>query len=130
MIPGLNSKIRHAGVEYQVQTEDLGRQNRSVLTVVFHAGAVVAREKVNYLEVLGEGASEGQIKSLMEQQHQRVIRTLLKGQPAEAIVSHPKEERLADWAASLPDIARPQADKSLDQLILEYLQNRGASKPR
>jgi hypothetical protein len=130
MIPGLNSKIRHAGVEYQVQTEDLGRQNRSVLTVVFHAGAVVAREKVNYLEVLGEGASEGQIKSLMEQQHQRVIRTLLKGQPAEAVVSHPKEERLADWAASLPDIARPQADKSLDQLILEYLQNRGASKPR
>jgi hypothetical protein len=130
MIPGLNSKIRHAGVEYQVQTEDLGRQNRCVLTLVFHAGAVVAREKVNYLEVLGEGASEGQIKSLMEQQHQRVIRTLLKGQPAEAVVSHPKEERLADWAASLPDIALPQADKSLDQLILEYLQRRDASKSR
>jgi hypothetical protein len=130
MIPGLNSKIRHAGVEYQVQTEDLGRQNRCVLTLVFHAGAVVAREKVNYLEVLGEGASEGQIKSLMDQQHQRVIRTLLKSQPAEAVASHPKEEHLADLAASLPDVARPQADKSLDQLILEYLQNRGASKPR
>ena len=130
MISGLNSNIRHAGIEYHVQTEDLGRQDRSVLTLVFRAGAIVAREKVNYLQALGETASEAQIKSFMEQQHQRVIRTFLESQPPQAAAPQPKVERAAEWASSLPDVARPASDKSLDQLILEYLQNRGPAKPR
>ncbi len=130
MIPGLNCNVRHAGVEYHVQTEDLGQQNPFVLTLVFRAGAVIDREKVNYLEVLGDGASERQIKNLMDQQHHRVIRRLLDDQLPLIAASQPMEESLVDWASSLPDVSLPPADKTIDQLILEYLQSRSAGKPR
>ncbi len=130
MIPGLNTNIRRAGVEYHVQTEDLGRQNPFVLTLVFRAGAIVAREKVNYLEALGEGASETQVKALMHQQHRRVIRSLQEGRLLDAPPSQPVEKSPAEWPASLPDVALPPADKSLDQLILEYLRRRANAKAR
>ncbi len=115
MIPGLNTNIIYAGDEYHVQTEDLGRQNPYVLTLVFRAGAVVAREKVNYQEIQHDAAPEVQIKRLMDQQHQRIIRIIQTGQ--------------------LPPFAPLKAsffpgDKSLDQLIDEYLRRRRVTKPR
>jgi hypothetical protein len=128
MIPGLNSKIRHAGVEYQVQTEDLGRQNRCVLTLVFHAGAVVARQKVNHLEALGEGATEAQIKRFMEEQHHRIIQSLLASQIQGDAVARALEEPPLGTTL-LPPPASPAADDNLDQLIDEYVRNRKATQP-
>jgi hypothetical protein len=130
MIPGLNTNIRHAGVEYHVQTEDLGRQNPFVLTLVFRAGAIVAREKANYREALGEAASETQIKALMHQQHYRIIRSLQEGRLLDALPLQAAEKSPAEWPSSLPTVGLPPADKSLDQLILEYLRRRANAKAR
>ncbi|HXZ43196.1 MAG TPA: hypothetical protein VEH53_00090 [archaeon] len=115
MIPGLNTNISYGGDEYHVQTEDLGRQNPYVLTLVFRAGAIVAREKVNYQEIQGDSAPEVQIKRLMDQQHHRIIRIIQAGQ----------------FQAPAPlKPSFPSADKSLDHLIDEYLRRRHATKPR
>jgi hypothetical protein len=130
MIPGLNTNIRQAGVEYHVQTEDLGRQNPFVLTLVFRAGAIVAREKANYREALGEAASETQIKALMHQQHYRIIRSLQEGRLLDALPLQAAEKSPAEWPSSLPTVGLPPADKSLDQLILEYLRRRANAKAR
>lgn len=115
MIPGLNTNITYAGGEYHVQTEDLGRQNPYVLTLVFRAGAIIAREKVNYQEFLGDAVPEVQIKRLMDQQHQRIIKIIQGGQLR---------------ASAPPKPSFPPADKSLDQLIDEYLRSRHPTKPR
>jgi hypothetical protein len=115
MILGLNTKITYGGDEYHVQTEDLGRQNPYVLTLVFRAGAIVAREKVNYEEIQGDAAPEVQIKRLMDQQHQRIIRSIQAGQ-------------FHGPAPLKPSF--PPADKSLDHLIDEYLRRRHVTKPR
>jgi hypothetical protein len=115
MIPGLNTNIIYAGDEYHVQTEDLGRQNPYVLTLVFRAGAIIAREKVNYQEIQHEAPPEVQIKRLMDQQHQRIIKIIQAGQlPSSAPLK----------ASFFP------GDKSLDQLIDEYLRRRRVTKPR
>jgi len=115
MIPGLNTNISYGGDEYHVQTEDLGRQNPYVLTLVFRAGAIVAREKVNYQEIQGDSAPEVQIKRLMDQQHHRIIRIIQAGQ----------------FQAPAPlKPSFPSADKSLDHLIDEYLRRRHVTKPR
>jgi hypothetical protein len=130
MIPGLNSNVSHDGVDHHVQTEDLGRQNPFVLTLVFRAGAIIAREKVNYRDALGEGASEARIKSFMTQQHHRVVQSLQTNQPQGDAAPPPKQEAPASPASSSPPRTLPPADKSLDQLIAEYLRRRSASKPR
>ncbi len=130
MIPGLNSNVRHAGVDYHVQTEDLGGQNPFVLTLVFRDGAILAREKVNYHETLGEGATEAQIKRFMGGQHHRIIQTLLAGQSLEVAPSGALEGPPAE-SVSLPtgpDL--PLTDEAIDQLIVEYLRTRRAANPR
>jgi hypothetical protein len=132
MIPGLNSNVTHAGVEYHIQTEDLGRKNPYVLTLVFRAGAIVAREKVNYRDALGGKAPEPEVKSFMDQQHHRIMRQVMAGQ-FQAADSLPQAETQAPPPpppAPAKPVVLPAADKSLDDLIAEYLRRRGASKPR
>jgi len=130
MIPGLNTTVTHASVEYHVQTEDLGRQNPYVLTLVFRAGAIIAREKVNYREVLGDGAPEVEVKRFMDQQHQRVIQAIQAGQPQGAVASERAPQSPLPTEPDQPKPSLPPAEKTLDQLITEYLQSRQGPKPR
>ena len=130
MIPGLNTNVTRGGIEYHVQTEDLGRGNPYVLTLVFRAGAITAREKVNYRELLGEGAPEAQIKRFMDQQHQRIIQGILAGQPQGPAASAPVQQPPSQAAPAPPKPSLPPADKSLDELITQYLRSRSATKPR
>ena len=128
MIAGLNTNVSHASIDYHVQTEDLGQTNPYVLTLVFQAGAIVAREKVNYREALGDSPPEGEIKRFMDQQHQRIIQGILAGQfqaPAPVTPSQPPSLKTA---ADLP--SPPPAESSLDQLVVEYLRRRKARKIR
>lgn len=130
MIPGLNTNVTHGGTEYHVQTEDLGRGNPYVLTLVFRAGAIIAREKVNYQEALGGAASEGEIKQFMDQQHQRIIQGILASQPQAPAATKEAEPPPSEAAPEAPKPSLPPADKSLDHLITEYLRTRKADKPR
>jgi hypothetical protein len=123
MIPGLNSNVTHAGVEYHIQTEDLGRRNPYVLTLVFRAGAIIAREKVNYRDALGEKAREAEIKSFMDKQHHRIMRRVMSGQ-----FQGPDDPPLPP-SPPPPPVVLPAADKSLDALIAEYLRSRSTPEP-
>jgi hypothetical protein len=130
MIPGLNTNVTYSGSEYHVQTEDLGRQNPYVLTLVFRAGAIIAREKVNYREVLGDGAPEVQIKRFMDQQHQRIIQEIQSGHPEKTDGSKLVQQPSTQTEPSPPKVSLSPADNNLDQLITEYLRSRQADKPR
>ncbi len=123
MIPGLNSNVTLAGIEYHIQTEDLGRRNPYVLTLVFRAGAIIAREKVNYRDVLGDKAPEAEIKNFMDQQHHRIMRNVAGGRFQEA------DEPPPPPSPPPKPVVLPAADKSLDELIAQYLRSRGAPKP-
>ena len=136
MIPGLNINITHEGVEYHVQTEDLGRGNPYLLTLVFRAGAIIAREKVNYRDVLGEGASEIEIKKFMDDQHHRIMQRVLAGQiqsPAtsQTAAGPPSQTSPPPHASPpAPKAAPPPPDEALDRLIAEYIRSRKTRKPQ
>jgi hypothetical protein len=134
MIPGLNINITHEGVEYHVQTEDLGHRTPYLLTLVFRAGAIIAREKVNYRDALGEGASEIEIKKFMDDQHHRIIQRVLAGQiqssaTSQAAAGPPSQTSPAPHASTSPPKAPPPpSDEALDRLIAEYIRGRKARK--
>lgn len=136
MIPGLNSNVTHEGVEYHVQTEDLGRGNPYVLTLVFRAGAIIAREKVNYRDALGEGASEIQVKKFIDGQHHRIIQRVLAGQaqssaPSQTVARPPSQTSPSPQTSPPPPKPpAPATDEALDRLITEYIRGRKAQKPQ
>jgi len=130
MIPGLNINVAYEGVEYHVQTEDLGRANPYVLTLVFRAGAIIAREKVNYRDALGEGATETQIKRFMDDQHHRIIQRVLAGQAQSPATSQTGARPPSQTSPPPPSPSIPPADEALDQLIMEYIRSRKAGKRR
>ena len=73
MVPGFNTNFSCNGQTYHIQTEDLGRDDPQILTVVYRAGAVVARVKTNYREALGTHPSDEAVRALMARQHRQMI---------------------------------------------------------
>lgn len=122
MIPGYNTGVTFAGIEYHVQTEDLGARASSILTLVYKGGAIVGRQKTNYRELLGEHPSAEAIKHLIDQQHQEFMRRAAAGEFADAAAPAPSP------AADPPSPLAAEAE--VDRLIADYLRRRAARKAR
>jgi hypothetical protein len=121
---GLNTNVTHDGVGYHVQTEDLGQANPYVLTLVFRGGAIVAREKINYQKVLGDRPGDAQVKTLMGQQHARIIGRVKAGEIPAPAVAPDQARRPLPPGSSLNPLALPPADRQLDDIIAAYLRCR------
>jgi len=104
MITGTNSRLAHGGAQYDVQTEDLEREH-CLLTLVFRAGAVVARRRVPYPAGLGMPPDPMALRAALEAQHQDTLQAV-------------KADRFAPGSA-------PAADPTLNDLIDRYLRSRG-----
>jgi hypothetical protein len=127
MMLGLNTNVTCNGVGYHVQTEDLGRANPYVLTLVFRGGAIVAREKVNYLELLGDRPRDAQVKALMERQHARISKQVIAGElPAPEAAPEPVPRSTPPGSSPL-QLGLPPVDRQLDDIIAEYLRQRRRS---
>ncbi len=127
MILGLNTNVTCNGVGYHVQTEDLGRANPYVLTLVFRGGAIVAREKVNYRELLGDRPEDVRVKALMDQQHARITKQVIAGEVPAPDASPKSLSRPTSSGSSPLQPGLPPADRQLDELIAEYLRRRHQS---
>ena len=136
MIPGCNHNIKHNGKIYHVQTEDNGINNPYIMTHVFLGGNIIATRKSNYLDIAGNENSESVIKTMMQEQHKAVIKELINGafddagvtkkKPQLAEVSKPEsvpqDSDAAQNAVTIDaDKAKEEEEKSLDEIILEYL---------
>lgn len=104
MVPGFNTDLVHRGKTYHIQTEDLGADNPHVLTLVYVDGAVLARMKTNYRELLGPNPTDQVVSELMTRQHRQVQARVQAGELARR--SH---------AGQLP------STEELIEVILEYL---------
>lgn len=118
MVPGYNTGVTCNGVEFHVQTEDLGARTAAVLTLVYKGGAIVGRQKTDYRELLGEDPAAADIKHLIDAQHQEFVRRAAAG----------------DFAAPPPPAAGPEKPaasaetQEVDRLIEDYLRRRAARK--
>lgn len=105
MITGFNTDVKHNTKVYHVQTEDKGRNNPKIETLVYVGGEILDTCRTSY-EKSKSSLSEDEIMALLERQHKRVIRTIKIGKYDESV---PFEEGLI-------------SDRSLDEVIKNYLE--------
>ena len=77
---GFNHNIKHKGQIYHIQTEDSGKHNPTVTTLLFLGGNILASLKASYAEHLEFEDLPQRVRELMEAQHKQMLRNLLKGQ--------------------------------------------------
>lgn len=151
MLTGYNTDIRHGEVVLHVQTEDKGRENPAIESVIYMKGQVLAAKRTAYASLIEEGKGEREIASLMEQQHRTILAAIRAGRfdsKIDAVLGPGRvkaggdgapagAEEGAGSAEKRPDDGRgppppPTTLKSaaladeqgptLDQVILEYLE--------
>lgn len=113
MITGHNTDITHNGVIYHVQTEDKGKSNPIVETLVYKGGEILDAKRTSYVDMIQDGYDERKIVSLIEEQHRNVISEIKVGK-------YDKTSGAVVITDSL-GIDLIDSKKTLDQVILEYL---------
>ncbi len=79
MITGYNTDVRHVETVVHVQTEDKGRSNPFIESVVYVAGRVVATKRSSYAQLLAEGKGDPEIAALMDHQHRTIVAAIRAG---------------------------------------------------
>jgi hypothetical protein len=133
VITGFNTDIKHNNRVFHVQTEDKGSGNPYIESLVYVGGEIVASKKSSYADMVKGERDEKAVQHLMEQQHRLVIAAIQRGRfdGPDGSVQAPRvtAEAAARAAvatppsgASTPHPPRaPGSDKTLDQVILDYL---------
>lgn len=83
MITGFNTDVQHEGQVYHVQTEDRGRNNPVLESLVYIGGTIVAKKLTPYADQLNEGADDQLITGLLKRQHQVMIAAIKAGRVGE-----------------------------------------------
>ena len=135
MIPGFNHNLKYKGIVFHIQTEDSGVTNPHIITHIFIGGNIVATKKTNYDDIIKADRMEDVVREIMEDQHKEVMRGLLQGAyddnpliqsalPQTLTLEQMKkeEQRAEQFGADL------LSDKSLDEVILDYLVDESEKK--
>jgi len=132
VITGFNTDIKHNEKVYHIQTEDKGLQNPYIESLVYVGGEILASKKTSYAEQVKTGVDEKWIGSLMEQQHRTMIAAIKRGRfdspadPTKVVASRPTMQTPMPGAA--PAVAEAGEEKTLDQVIIDYLASEAESE--
>jgi hypothetical protein len=144
MLTGYNTDFKFQGKVYHCQTEDGGVKSPNITSLMYHQGAILARRQTSYADILKADCLEDVVRELMMEQHKQMIRDLMQGK-LETNVNAPLEEKAApapQAAAAAPAPAAPLVkkapsppkppeevrEKSLDDIILEFLEQEDKSR--
>lgn len=129
MITGYNTDVRHGERSFHVQTEDKGSSNPTVESLIYVGGQVVAAKRTSYSDLLDDPSAETKLIELMDHQHRTMISAIRQGRFDEKVWEMlggpppPPPPAAAGTEAAAIESApgAPGADKSLDEVILDYL---------
>lgn len=108
MITGFNTDVPYEGRVFHVQTEDRGKSNPIVESLVYTGGEIVTSRKSTYEDLLKSGEyTEAEIQRRIENQHQAVIREILSGR--------------FDPDGPKPFGYNIITNRSLDEVVLDFL---------
>jgi hypothetical protein len=129
MLTGHNTELLHDEIAFHVQTEDKGRSNPLVVSLIYVGGRVLATKRTSYADLLANGSGEKDIADLMDRQHRTMLAAIRHGRfddqvqkllaPRAVEGTHAAGENHLDHA--LEDLSQ-----SLDEMVSEYL---GAEAP-
>lgn len=108
MVTGFNTDVEHEGRVFHVQTEDKGRENPVIESLLYTRGAIVTSRRLSYADIAdGPAYSEETVLKMMEAQHQGLIREILTG--------------LFDPEGPKPFGHDIISNRSLDEVVADYL---------
>jgi hypothetical protein len=113
MLTGFNTDVNHEGKTFHVQTEDKGEANPVIETLIYEGGQILASRRQDYAEKAGNGTSRETLVSLMERQHQAVVRDIRLGK------YDPPESRRPFGEGII-------SHRSLDELVKEFIETAAA----
>ena len=122
MITGHNTEIEHAGRLYHVQTEDKGRKNPVIETLIYAKGEIIEAIRTSYADLAGDPFDEMAVMRRVEWQHRRCLREIKSGRydqegmPRAAPAFDPAASE-SFLSANAPPVAVPY--RTLDELILD-----------
>lgn len=131
VLTGYNTDIDHAGTTYHVQTEDKGRSNPVVESLVYARGEILYSRRTSYQDLVDEKVENTAIATLMERQHHTIIEVIRRGRLAQLTdepepVNEDDDTNISgDGDIGLLVDKEPDGDveeePTLDQVILDYL---------
>lgn len=131
VLTGYNTDIDYAGTTYHVQTEDKGRANPVVESLVYARGEILYSRRTSYQDLVEEEVENDAIAALMERQHHTIAETIRRGRLAQ-LTEDPTPvgedddthtSRGDDGTPPLPDGEDEGGEEpTLDQVILDYLE--------
>jgi hypothetical protein len=115
MLVGFNTNISYKDKTYHVQTEDSGKNNPVVVTLLYYQGAILASRKTDYSQLLDDPDFEAKLTKLMKVQHKGMIRDLLTGKHTGELKEQEKETEKNRDIAGAKEVREPeQAAKPLE----------------
>lgn len=123
MITGFNTDVSHDGRVYHVQSEDRGKDNPILESLIYIGGTVVAKKLTPYSDKLIDGATDATITSLLKRQHQVIIAAIKAGR-IEDLVRQSQNEQ----AGSKDKPAQQPEDLTTDSIVSALPKAREAKK--
>ena len=112
MITGFNTDVPYEGHVYHVQTEDRGKDNPFLESLVYIGGTIIAKKRTPYTGSLNEDDGQGALASLLKRQHQVIIAAIRAGR-IEELIQHSLKQTSKENQAN-GEIASPLAEVLLD----------------
>ena len=121
MIVGFNTDVKHRGRVFHAQTEDKGKDNPLIETLVYTKGQIHDAHQTRYDDIIAAGYDEKKVVQLMEDQHRRVIALIKTGHylTAEEKAQIAKEQAEKERAIG----AMKDDERSLDEMVCDWLNN-------
>ncbi len=79
VLTGYNTDIDHSGTTYHVQTEDKGRGNPLVESLVYTSGEILYSRRTPYDDLVEQDVDREAIATLMERQHRSIVDAVHSG---------------------------------------------------
>ncbi|MSM40512.1 MAG: hypothetical protein GJT30_12925 [Geobacter sp.] len=80
MVVGFNHNVVYKREVFHVQTEDSGRVNPQITTLLYRGGTIIASKKVSYADIIKIDNLEAVVEDLMKEQHKEMLRRLKNGE--------------------------------------------------
>ena len=130
MVTGYNTDVKHKNRVFHIQTEDKGDTSPCIESLIYVGGQILATRKTSYAKLVRDGRDDKAVQELMEQQHRTMIAAIQRGRfdgpngslriPEGMAMSEGLEEA-EETTPGTPPGQEPAGERTLDQVILEYL---------
>lgn len=76
---GYNTEVKHRGVTFHVQTQDVGPRVKCIESLIYKSGKLLSSRKTFYASLLGNPDWRDKIQKMMEDQHYTVLKEIVEG---------------------------------------------------